>query len=72
MNVNSTEAKLWTIISWETPQLAQEMTRIDFFLNGKVIRMSQGFWISGEVEVWLILPSRHPSERLLIVLSIWG
>lgn len=38
--------KTWTVISWENPDLAKQMTSTDFVLDGQFMRMSQGFWIT--------------------------
>lgn len=45
--VSSVDNKTWTVISWESPEFAKQMTSTDFVLDGQFMRMSQGFWITG-------------------------
>ncbi|CAH1403368.1 unnamed protein product [Nezara viridula] len=42
----SVDNKTWTVISWENPDFAKQMTSTDFVLDGQFMRMSQGFWIT--------------------------
>ncbi|XP_066905780.1 N-acetylglucosamine-1-phosphotransferase subunits alpha/beta isoform X2 [Halyomorpha halys] len=60
----SADNKTWTVISWENPDLAKQMTSTDFVLDGQYMRMSQGFWITDHNALNLY----KPEDSLLIKL----